>query len=107
MRRQPHLQNTPSVLFGKEPPSEVKSLIPSNVDNNINYITFVLFPTHYAGGKRIKCTSMIINFRDYFHYHIKACKAFLHNRMRAKVAEFLKMLNRTKPLLPSGPTLPQ
>jgi actin related protein 2/3 complex subunit 2 len=53
---------------------------------------------HYSEKKREKCVSMILSFRDYFHYHIKCCKAFLHNRMRSKVAEFLKMLNRTKPL---------
>lgn len=41
---------------------------------------------------------MVINFRDYFHYHIKSCKAYLHNRQRAKVAEYLKVLNRAKAL---------
>ena len=35
--------------------------------------------------------------RDYLHYHLKCTKAALHNRMRAKTADFLKMLNRAKP----------
>lgn len=35
-------------------------------------------------------------FRDYLHYHIKCSKAYMHSRMRARVAEFLKVLNRAK-----------
>ena len=35
-------------------------------------------------------------FRDYLHYHIKCSKAYMHSRMRARVAEFLKVLNRSK-----------
>ncbi|PJF19244.1 hypothetical protein PSACC_00926 [Paramicrosporidium saccamoebae] len=92
VRKQNNMQNAPAVLFGKEPPKEMTSSIP--LDSSLNYITFV----HYSEKKREKCVSMILSFRDYFHYHIKCCKAFLHNRMRGKVAEFLKMLNRTKPL---------
>lgn len=107
IRKQSHMQYAPAVLFGKDPPNEMKASIPS--DTSLNYITFgdllfrqlssylVLFPVHFAGAKRQKCISMILSFRDYFHYHIKCCKAFLHNRMRGKVAEFLKMLNRAKP----------
>jgi actin related protein 2/3 complex subunit 2 len=36
-------------------------------------------------------------FRDYLHYHIKCSKAYMHSRMRYRVAEFLKILNRAKP----------
>ena len=35
-------------------------------------------------------------FRDYLHYHIKCSKAYLHSRMRARVAAFLRVLNRAK-----------
>jgi hypothetical protein len=40
--------------------------------------------------------SQIQLFRDYLHYHIKCSKAYMHSRMRARVAEFLKVLNRAK-----------
>lgn len=56
----------------------------------------VLFPSHFAGEKRQKCISMIVNFREYFYYHIKCCKSYLHTRMRAKVSDFIKTLNSTK-----------
>jgi actin related protein 2/3 complex subunit 2 len=34
--------------------------------------------------------SHIQTFRDYFHYHIKASKAYIHSRMRKRTAEFLQ-----------------
>lgn len=107
VRRLNNLHNAPAVLYGKEPPNELKNDIP--VIEGLNYITFgtgwwmvtdcaclVLFPSHYTPEKRQKCISMIVNFREYFHYHIKCCKSYLHTRMRAKVSEFVKTINRTK-----------
>jgi actin related protein 2/3 complex subunit 2 len=38
IRKQNNMQNAPAVLFGKEPPNEIKSAIP--VDPSVNYITF-------------------------------------------------------------------
>lgn len=35
--------------------------------------------------------------RTYMHYHIKCMKAYLQMRMRAKTADFLKILNRAQP----------
>jgi actin related protein 2/3 complex subunit 2 len=34
--------------------------------------------------------SHIQTFRDYFHYHIKASKAYIHSRMRRRTADFLQ-----------------
>ena len=34
--------------------------------------------------------SHIQTFRDYFHYHIKASKAYIHSRMRKRTADFLQ-----------------
>jgi actin related protein 2/3 complex subunit 2 len=58
----------------------------------------VLFPRHFAPGPTREATiSQIHLFRDYLHYHIKCCKAYMHSRMRKRVSEFLKVLNRAKP----------
>ncbi len=35
--------------------------------------------------------------RNYLHYHLKCSKAYMHQRMREKTNEFLKVLNRAKP----------
>jgi actin related protein 2/3 complex subunit 2 len=61
-----------------------------------------LFPRHFAKGDvREKTISQIQLFRDYLHYHIKCSKAYMHSRMRARVQEFLKVLNRAKPEVPN------
>lgn len=67
-----------------------------------HYISFVLLPRHFTPEKREKAVSMMLSFPVYLDYHLKVTKSYLHNRMRSKVAEFLKVLNRAKPdYLPS------
>lgn len=57
--------------------------------------SLVLFPRHLATARRAEVISHIQTFRDYFHYHIKASKAFIHSRMRKRTADFLQgMLTR-------------
>ena len=100
-RRQPALQNSPQVLFyPRDPPVELKGVKDLKIADNITYVTFVLFPRHFAKENREKTISLVQTFRDYLHYHIKCSKAFMHSRMRARVASFLKVLNRAKPDIP-------
>jgi len=99
-RRTPALQNSPQVLFyPRDPPVELQALNLSSADN-IGYVTFVLFPRHFSKDNREKTISLIQTFRDYLHYHIKCSKAYMHSRMRARVASLLKVLNRAKPDIP-------
>lgn len=91
------VHGAPSVLFThKEPPLELKGTRAA-IGNNIGYITFVLFPRHFEFKVRDHTVNMIHTFRNYLHYHIKCSKAYLHSRMRARTAEFLKIMNRAKP----------
>lgn len=97
-RRQPSVQTAPQVLFSKEPPLELKDFAGLRDSEDINYVTFVLFPRHFTEGPiREQTISNIPLFRDYLHYHIKCAKAYMHSRMRARVDSFLKVLNRAKP----------
>lgn len=50
----------------------------------------VLFPRHLTKARRDDVISHIQTFRDYFHYHIKASKAYIHSRMRRRTADFLQ-----------------
>ncbi|KAJ7583241.1 actin-related protein ARPC2 [Mycena floridula] len=97
-RRQPSIQNAPQVLYSnREPPLEIRHL--SNLRNteDTGYVTFVLFPRHFANPTVAAASiSHIQLFRDYLHYHIKCSKAYMHSRMRHRVAEFQKVLNRAK-----------
>jgi len=89
------LQNAPQVLFSKEAPLEVQRS--GYVEPLHSYVTFVLFPAHIVPKRRQRAISHIMTFRDYFHYHIKSSKAYVHSRMRHRTGQFLKVLNRAKP----------
>ncbi|KAJ1654601.1 Arp complex subunit [Dispira simplex] len=98
-RRLPSIQNAPQVLYSnREPPLEIRHLPNLKDDESVGYVTFVLFPRHFEHPEvREKTISDIQLFRDYLHYHIKCSKAYMHSRMRARVQDFLKVLNRAKP----------
>ncbi|XP_046550897.1 actin-related protein 2/3 complex subunit 2-like [Haliotis rubra] len=90
-------QQAPQVLFShKEPPQELENT-EARTGNNIGYITFVLFPRHTNRKARDNTINLIHTLRDYLHYHIKCSKAYIHQRMRAKTTDFLKVLNRARP----------
>jgi hypothetical protein len=102
------IQNAPQVLFRNEPPLELQGFpgVSTSTNGEIGYITFgrysvsrlyilrltltVLFPRHLTNARRAEVISHIQTFRDYFHYHIKASKAFIHSRMRKRTADFLQ-----------------
>ncbi|ORZ18455.1 Arp2/3 complex, 34 kd subunit p34-Arc-domain-containing protein [Absidia repens] len=90
--------SAPQVLYTtREPPRELVHLNLRDSDDT-SYVTFVLFPQHFErGDAREETISRIQIFRDYLHYHIKCSKAYMHTRMRARVRDFLKVLNRAKP----------
>lgn len=97
VRKERHLQQAPQVLISqKEPPRELAGTQAVTGDN-IGYVTFVLFPRHFMGDKADNCINLLQTFRNYLHYHIKCSKAYLHCRMRARVASSVKILNRAKP----------
>lgn len=93
------IQNAPQVLFMTDPPLEIQSVagVNNNANGEIGYVTFVLFPRHLTRQRRDEVISHIQTFRDYFHYHIKASKAFIHSRMRKRTADFLQVLRRARP----------
>ncbi|KAJ1848161.1 Arp complex subunit, partial [Coemansia sp. RSA 486] len=98
-RRQASIQNAPQVFYSsREPPLEIRHLSGLKQDESVGYVSFVLFPRHFADAEvREKTISQIQLFRDYLHYHIKCAKAYMHSRMRTRVQDFLKVINRAKP----------
>ncbi|PPQ69469.1 hypothetical protein CVT24_001485 [Panaeolus cyanescens] len=97
-RRQPSIQNAPQVLYSsRDPPLEIRHVPGLRNSEDIGYVTFVLFPRHFGNPSVASATiSHIQLFRDYLHYHIKCSKAYMHSRMRHRVSEFQKVLNRAK-----------
>ncbi|CAD6591736.1 MAG: hypothetical protein ASARMPRED_005568 [Alectoria sarmentosa] len=86
------IQNAPQVLFRNEPPLELQGVrgLANGANGEVGYVTFVLFPRHLTPQRRQETISHIQTFRDYFHYHIKASKAYIHSRMRRRTADFLQ-----------------
>lgn len=104
------IQNAPQVLFRSDPPLELQGipgLGKTGEKGEVGYITFgkstcftptvtyaenapVLFPRHLTVQRRAENISHVQTFRDYFHYHIKASKAYIHSRMRRRTADFLQ-----------------
>ncbi|CAJ2513817.1 Uu.00g019360.m01.CDS01 [Anthostomella pinea] len=93
------IQNAPQVLFRNEPPLELQGVpgVKTDAGGEIGYVTFVLFPRHLTPQRMLDVISHIQTFRDYFHYHIKASKAYIHSRMRRRTADFLQVLRRARP----------
>ncbi|EER29408.1 hypothetical protein D8B26_008110 [Coccidioides posadasii str. Silveira] len=93
------ITNAPQVLFRHDPPLELQGVpgLKNAQNGEIGYITFILYPRHLLPQKRAETISHIQTFRDYFHYHIKASKAYIHTRMRKRTADFLQVLNRARP----------
>ncbi|KAF4979080.1 hypothetical protein FZEAL_4640 [Fusarium zealandicum] len=110
------IQNAPQVLFRNDPPLELQGVpgIENTGSGDIGYVTFgtftemakvekdtnpaaVLFPRHLTPQRMTDVISHIQTFRDYFHYHIKASKAYIHSRMRKRTADFLQVLRRARP----------
>jgi actin related protein 2/3 complex subunit 2 len=104
------IQNAPQVLFRNDPPLELQGVpgVANSGTGEIGYVTFgrlswvsrtlqtvltsftVLFPRHLTPQRMPDVISHIQTFRDYFHYHIKASKAYIHSRMRKRTADFLQ-----------------
>ncbi|KAI2607543.1 P34-Arc-domain-containing protein [Hypoxylon fragiforme] len=93
------IQNAPQVLFRNDPPLELLGVpgVQATDNGEVGYVTFVLFPRHLTPQRMPDCISHIQTFRDYFHYHIKASKAYIHSRMRRRTADFLQVLRRARP----------
>ncbi|KAK5633134.1 hypothetical protein RRF57_008848 [Xylaria bambusicola] len=82
------IQNAPQ----NDPPLELQGVpgVSTTTGGEVGYVTFVLFPRHLTPQRMPDVISHIQTFRDYFHYHIKASKAYIHSRMRRRTADFLQ-----------------
>lgn len=90
-------KNAPAVTFSeRDMPAELTGVADPN-NNDVGYVSFVLFASHINEANQHNSIDMIQTFRDYLHYHIKCSKAYMHERMRARVVSLLQVLNRAKP----------
>ncbi|AQZ18241.1 ARC35 (YNR035C) [Zygosaccharomyces parabailii] len=96
-KRNRSIQSAPQVLFSHEPPLELQNQIAHRPEASRRFVTFVLFPRHFqTPDLQFHSVAQLTLFRNYFHYHIKCSKAYMHSRMRYRVDSFIKVLNRAK-----------
>jgi len=93
-----NMRGVPSIKFTyREAPMELENYSGlKNVESN-GFVSMVLFDQHLNAKNVFKTINLLETFRNYLHYHIKCSKAYMHNRMRSKVADWLKVLNRARP----------
>lgn len=86
----------PPVSWGANPPKEMAHYDITENQGNLGYISFAVLRSHVDKGKIEQVVSVLQVFRNYLQYHIKCSKSYFHSRMRARVRELLKVLNRAK-----------
>jgi len=92
------INNAPSVSYStRDAPGELKGVPGVKETDTHSFVSFVLFKGHISAKNRDKTINNIQTFRDYLHYHIKCSKADMHTRMRARVENFLKVMNAARP----------
>jgi len=88
----------PPCTFSNQPPLEMKEfgITEPKPENRVGYITLAVFKSHLENNRKERIINRMQLFRNYIMYHIKCSKAYFHSRMRARVRESLKLLNRAK-----------
>lgn len=90
--------NGPNIKYTRDIPGDISRI--NGVQSGKDTVGFLLIAITKNNIKAEKMDTMIdllLDVRHYVHYHIKASKAHLHQRMRAKVRYFTKVLQRARP----------
>jgi len=91
------MRGVPSVQYTTgDIPGELQGLGGVPDDDDVGFVSFVLFEQHLLPKNAFKTINLIQTFRNYLHYHIKCSKAYMHTRMRARVHSWLQVLNRAR-----------
>ncbi len=101
-RKDRALGSAPGVNFtqGKRPTelNNVKGNEPDDKQSlqEYGFVSFGLFPSHMKEEKREDTIDKLLTFRNYFHYHLKCTKAYMHFRMRDRFSKLLDTLDGAK-----------
>ena len=90
--------SAPAVSSSDDPPSDLNAFnLPTRDQKLFAYVTIGMQEAQLS-DRKIQDTSYYMPlFRDYLHYHIKCAKGFMHQKMRARTAAMLKILDEAKP----------
>jgi actin related protein 2/3 complex subunit 2 len=86
----------PPIVWGVNPPKEMSHFDITSPTGNLGFISFAVLPSHLDKNKMRQVIHVMQSFRNYIQYHIKCSKSYFHSRMRARVRDLIKVLNRAK-----------
>jgi actin related protein 2/3 complex subunit 2 len=90
------IQRAPPCQWDANPPAELKDFGITQNKGCLGYMSFAILKMHLEKGKQEAVIAVLQTFRTYLQYHIKCSKSHFHSRMRKRVAELVKVLNRAK-----------
>eukprot|EP01080_Neovahlkampfia_damariscottae_P010556 gene10556-3075_t len=98
-RQDKSLGAAPSVTFSQgQLPQDLqgmKTTEPKDL-SGYGFVSLTLREAHCTEKQRYDTIDKLLQFRNYFQYHLKCSKAFMHIRMRSRLAALLKELEEAK-----------
>jgi actin related protein 2/3 complex subunit 2 len=91
-----NIGRAPPCTWEQNPPAELKDFGISQNKGCLGYMSFAILKSHLEKGKQEAVIAVLQTFRTYLQYHIKCSKSYFHSKMRKRVAELIKVLNRAK-----------
>jgi actin related protein 2/3 complex subunit 2 len=91
------VQRAPIVDFDVQPQVALKAFgVDRASATDLGFITFTILPSHCTEALRPKVVESLQIFRNFVQYHLKCAKSYMNSRIRLRVVEFIKFLNRAK-----------
>ncbi len=90
------VNGAPTILFNVNTPSEIKSVASPTVAGDLGFVSITCMEQHCDNRTINKVVDSLQTFRSFVQYHIKCAKSYFHSRMRMRVVELVKVLNRAK-----------
>lgn len=91
-----NVQRAPPCTWEANPPSELKEFGITQNKGVLGYMSFAILKMHLEKGRQEAVIAVLQTFRTYLQYHIKMAKSYFHSKMRKRVVELVKVLNRAK-----------
>jgi len=91
-----NIGRAPPCTWNTNPPDELREFGISTNKGCLGYMSFAILKSHLEKGKQEVVVSVLQTFRTYMQYHIKMAKSHFHSKMRKRVVELIKVLNRAK-----------
>jgi len=91
-----NIGRAPPCTWEANPPEELKEFGITTNKGCLGYMSFAILKSHLEKDKKDVVIAVLQTFRTYLQYHIKMAKSHFHSKMRKRVVELIKVLNRAK-----------